>query len=338
MEEWIERYLVALGAEQHCSPHTVMAYRNDLMQLAAHLTQDGVTVWQGVVPEQVTDYLQSLRERQYASSTIARKTAAAKSFFQYLKQAGGIEADVALHLFAPHVDRYIPHAISTDEVARLLAAPTRIKTPESLRDAAMLQLLYATGMRVSELVALDQVDLDITKGYICCEGRGERHRLVPLTPTAHDALHRYLTTGRPILARAHGADKDALFLNHRGQRLTRQGFWLLLKGYAQSASVRNVTPHTLRHTFAAHALTTGHHLREVQIMLGHVSISTTQVYQRMRPVPAVQAATGALPALSVVKMLGGGPAPPLLPLVTAGATAPLMPAGGEATEAAVHED
>lgn len=338
MEEWVERYLVALGAEQHCSPHTVMAYRNDLMQLAAHLTQDGVTVWHGVLPEQVTDYLQSLRERQYASSTIARKTAAAKSFFHYLKQAGGIEADVALHLFAPHVDRYIPHAISTDEVARLLAAPTRIKTPESLRDAAMLQLLYATGMRVSELVALDQSDLDLAKGYICCEGRGARHRLVALTPTAHDALHRYLVTSRPILARAHGADKDALFLNHRGQRLTRQGFWLLLKGYAQSASVHNVTPHTLRHTFAAHALTTGHHLREVQTMLGHVSISTTQVYQRMRPVPAVQTATGALPPLSVVKMLGGGPTAAPLPLVTAGGTAAMMPAGGEVTEAAVHED
>jgi len=145
-------------------------------------------------------------------------------------------------------------------------------------------------------------------------------------------------TSRPIIARAHGADKDALFLNHRGQRLTRQGFWLLLKGYAQSASVDNVTPHTLRHTFAAHALTTGHHLREVQTMLGHVSISTTQVYQRMRPVPTVQTATGALPPLSVVKMLGGGPTAAPLPLVTAGGTAAMMPAGGEVTEAAVHED
>ncbi len=338
MEESVERYLVALGAEKHCSLHTVMAYRNDLLQLAAHLAHGGVTTWRVVVSEQVTDYLQTLRERQYASSTIARKTAAAKSFFQYLKLVGEIEADVALHLFAPHVDRYVPHAITTDEVARLLAAPTRVKTPESMRDAAMLQLLYATGMRVSELVALDQSDLDLAKGYICCEGRGARHRLVPLTPTAHDALHRYLATGRPIIARAHGADTEALFLNHRGQRLTRQGFWLLLKGYAQSASVRNVTPHTLRHTFAAHALTTGHHLREVQTMLGHVSISTTQVYQRMRPVPDMPAAPGALPGLNVVKMLGGGPSAAPLPLVTAGGIAAIVPVGGEAAEAAVHED
>ncbi len=338
MEAWVDRFLVALGAEKHCSPHTVMAYRNDLMQLAAHLAQEGVTTWRVVVPEQVTEYLQSLHERQYASSTIARKTAAAKSFFQYLKQAGGIEADVALHLFAPRVDRYMPHAISTDEVARLLAAPTRIKTPESVRDAAMLQLLCATGMRVSELVALDLGDLDLATGGIRCEGRAARERMVSLTPTAHDALHRYLATSRPIIARAHGADKEALFLNHRGQRLTRQGFWLLLKGYAQSASVRNVTPHTLRHTFAAHALMMGHHLREVQTMLGHVSISTTQVYQRMRPVPVVPTATGALPALDVVKMLGGGPSATPLPLVTACGVAALMPVGGEIAETAVHED
>lgn len=337
MEEWVARYLVALGAEKHCSPHTVVAYRNDLMQLAAHLTREGVTAWSAALPEQVTDYLQSLRERRYASSTIARKTAAARSFFLYLYQGGETESDVSLHLFAPRVDRYVPHAITTDEVARLLAAPTRVKTPESMRDAAMLQLLYATGMRVSELVALDHSDLDLARGRIRCEGRAHRARLVSLTPTAHDALRRYLMTGRPIIARAHGADPEALFLNHRGQRLTRQGFWLILKGYAESASVRNVTPHTLRHTFAAHALTTGHHLREVQTMLGHVSISTTQVYQRLRPVPAA-GSSDAPPALGVVQMLGGGPSAVSLSLVTAGGIAAIAPAGGEAVEAAVQED
>jgi integrase/recombinase XerD len=335
MEEWVDRFLAALAAEKQCSPHTVLAYRNDLMQLAAHLMHDGVAAWPAVLPEQVTDYFQSLRERQYASSTIARKTAAIKSFFQYLKQVGEVDTDVSLYLSAPRVDRYIPHAITTDEVTRLLAAPTRAKTPESLRDAAMLQLLYATGMRVSELVALNQTDLDIEKGCIRCEGRAARERLVSLTPTALDAMHRYLAQGRPMIAKAHGADREALFLNHRGQRLTRQGFWLLLKGYAQSASVRNVTPHTLRHTFAAHALTTGRHLRDVQTMLGHVSISTTQVYQRMHPAPPV---IGALPAIGMVKMLGGGPVAAPIPLVTAGGVAAMAPAGGETVEATAHED
>ena len=180
---------------------------------------------------------------------------------------------------------------------------------------------------------LIETDFDREQGCIRCEGRAARQRLVPLTPTALDAMHRYLAQGRPVIARAHGADKEALFLNHRGQRLTRQGFWLLLKGYAQSASVRNVTPHTLRHTFATHALTTGSHLRDVQAMLGHVSISTTQVYQRMRP---VSAAAGALPARDMVKMLGGGPVA-ALPL-GAGGIAAIVPAGGEGIEARGNED
>lgn len=280
MDEWIEGFLAALAAEKQCSPHTVVAYRNDLLQLAVHLRQHGMHAWSEVTPSHVGDYVQYLRERQYASSTIARKTAAMKSFFLYVRVAGEVLTDFSPFLAAPRVDRYIPHAISTDEMTRLLAAPTRAKTPEGLRDAAMLELLYATGMRVSELVALDQSDLDMGKGTVRCQGRADRERSLPISSTAADALMRYLLQGRPALARAHNANAEALFLNHRGQRLTRQGFWLILKGYAETAAVRNVTPHTLRHTFAAHALKTGRQLREVQTTLGHVSISTTQVYQR----------------------------------------------------------
>jgi integrase/recombinase XerD len=327
MEERVEDYLVTLAAGK-CSPHTVMAYRNDLMQLVAHLHSEGVTAWDEVTAEQVTAYLQTLRERQYASSTIARKTAASKSFFIHLKEAREIAVDIAASLAAPRVDRYTPHAISTDEVARLLAAPTRTKTPEGARDGAMLQLLYATGMRVSELVALNVEDYDVERGYICCEGRASRTRQIRLTAMALDAMQRYLAQGRPILARAHGADREALFLNHRGQRLTRQGFWLILKGYAQSAAVRDVTPHTLRHTFAAHALTTGHHLRDVQSMLGHVSISTTQIYQRLRPAPP--AAITPLPTLSVVKLLGGGPTAALAPAVVGSGGATVAAGNGDA--------
>jgi integrase/recombinase XerD len=340
MEEWVESYLEALAAKKRCSPHTVMAYRNDLMQLEAHLTHAGITTWRVVVPEDVTAYLQSLRERQYASSTIARKTAATKSFFQYLKQEEKVETDLSPFLASPHVDRYIPHAITTDEVTRLLAAPTRVRTPESVRDAAMLQLLYATGMRVSELVALDLEHLDLVAACIRCQGRAARERMVPLTVAATDALQRYLAQSRPVIARVHGADTAALFLNHRGQRLTRQGFWLLLKGYAQSAAVRNVTPHTLRHTFAAHALTTGRQLRDVQTMLGHVSISTTQVYQRLHAVTTVVTVpmtAGALPALNVVKMLGGGTMAARRPRAAGGAAA-TVPVGSDIVEGVAHED
>jgi integrase/recombinase XerD len=327
MEERVEDFLVTLAAGK-CSPHTVMAYRNDLMQLVAHLRGEGVTAWDEIAAVQVMAYLQSLRERQYASSTIARKTAASKSFFLHLRQTGQIGTDIAASLAAPRVDRYTPHAITTDEVTRLLAAPMRMKTPEGTRDAAMLQLLYATGMRVSELVALNVEDFHIDQNYIHCEGRGARMRQINLTPPALDAMTRYLAQGRPILARAHGADHEALFLNHRGQRLTRQGFWLILKGYAQSAAVHDVTPHTLRHTFAAHALITGHHLRDVQSMLGHVSISTTQVYQRLRPTPPAPVATRA--SLSVVKLLGGGTtAAPLSSAVVANSAAAIAPASGD---------
>jgi len=288
MAEWIESFLVALMAEKQCSPHTVVAYRNDLLQLTTHLREGGTESWREVDPALVNEYLNHLHERQYASSTIARKTAAMKSFFLHLRHQGEMSADLSPFLAAPRVDRYVPHAISADEMTRLLAAPTRVKTPEALRDAAMLEMLYATGMRVSELVALDQVNLEPGRPIIHCHGRADRERALPLTNASADALTRYLLQGRPALARSGNANREALFLNHRGQRLTRQGFWLILKGYAESVSVRNVTPHTLRHTFAAHALKTGRHLREVQTTLGHVSISTTQVYQRVRP-PAVVA-------------------------------------------------
>lgn len=314
MDEWIEEFLAALTAEKQCSPHTVVAYRNDLLQLAAHLRESGVVTWGYVTPAHIGDYVQYLRERQYASSTIARKTAAMKSFFLHLRVVGAVATDFSPFLAAPRVDRYVPHAISTDEIARLLAAPTRAKTPEGLRDAAMLELLYATGMRVSELVALDTTDLDMGANTVRCQGRADRERSLPLTGTAADALMRYLLQGRPALARAHNANPDALFLNHRGQRLTRQGFWLILKGYAEVAAVRNVTPHTLRHTFAAHALKTGRHLREVQTTLGHVSISTTQVYQR-------NAANGTTGAVAVA----GAKPVPTLPPVAGGEIRPTRP-------------
>lgn len=320
MEESIEGFLVALAAEKQCSPHTVVAYRNDLLQLTAHLRGQGVAMWSEAAPEQVGGYLAYLRERQYASSTIARKTAAMKSFFVYLRQRGEVMTDLAPFLAAPHVDRYTPYAISTDEMTRLLAAPVRAKTPEGARDAAMLELLYATGMRVSELVALNLGDVDGTDDVIRCQGRADRERLLPLTKTAAAALEHYLLQSRPVLSRAKDADATALFLNHRGHRLTRQGFWLILKGYAASVSVRNVTPHTLRHTFAAHALKTGRHLRDVQTTLGHVSISTTQIYQRLR-------ATTSAPSAALDTQ--AEPAKPTLSLVAPTNTAPLLTAGSD---------
>jgi integrase/recombinase XerD len=182
---------------------------------------------------------------------------------------------------SPKVEKYVPRAISQEEVDRLLAQPCNKQEsnrPEAIRDLAMLETLYATGMRVSELVAMNTGDIDLERGVVRCSGKSGRQRFVPIRPSAVAALNDYLTDGRPALALS---DQDALFLNHRGTRLTRQGFWLILKSYAQQAGIGDITPHTLRHSFATHAIRQGTQLRDVQQMLGHVSISTTQVYRQV---------------------------------------------------------
>jgi integrase/recombinase XerD len=192
-----------------------------------------------------------------------------------------MRADPAANMSSPKVEKYVPRAITPDEVARLLAQPARqagADRPESLRDQAMLDTLYSAGMRVSELVALDVDDIDLDSGTVRCMGKAGRERTVPLRQSAVESLLRYVENGRPALALG---DNSALFLNHRGSRLTRQGFWLILKSYAEQAEIGDITPHTLRHSFATHALKEGTELRDVQQLLGHVSISTTQVYRRL---------------------------------------------------------
>ena len=184
---------------------------------------------------------------------------------------------------APRVEKYTPRSITLAEVERLLEQPakegdTAARKPEAARDRAMLETLYATGMRVSELVALDCEDVNLLERHMRCAGRSTRERQVPLRERAVEAIDHYMFQARPLLVIR---EENALFLNHRGNRLTRQGFWLILKSYASKADIADITPHTLRHTFATHALGRGADLREVQQLLGHVSISTTQVYRRL---------------------------------------------------------
>lgn len=306
MQGDVERFLAGLAAERGFSVNTVFAYRNDLNQFIAFL-QDApdltaallgddsaedrdhapVGRWEEVTDDHLTTYLLFLRGRDYATSTVARKTAAIKSFCHFLLDEGRMRGDPSAKMASPKVDKYTPRAISPAEVARLLAQPDAGGTgdgddsairPEAIRDRAMLEALYASGMRVSELVALDCGDLDVGAGTLRCAGRTGRERHVPLRESATRAVQRYLNEARPRLDLR---QEPALFLNHRGRRLTRQGFWLILKAYAQQAEIADITPHTLRHTFAAHALWQGADLREVQHLLGHVSISTTQVYRRL---------------------------------------------------------
>jgi integrase/recombinase XerD len=302
MHDDVERFLQNLEAERGFSTNTIFAYRNDLGQFTTFLCDgpDGdatdelpdeprIERWEDLADGHLTAYLLVLRQRAYASSTVARKTAAIKSFCHFLAGEGRMRHDPTRRMSSPKVDRYAPRSISRVEVARLLAQPTppaeTMPRPEAIRDRAMLETLYATGMRVSELVALDEGDVDLASANVQCAGRSARQRLVPLRESAVRAIDRYLQHGRPVLSLR---DEPALFLNHRGNRLTRQGFWLILKSYAHQAGIADITPHTLRHTFALHALSDGVELRDVQQMLGHVSISTTQIYRRLAGLPTAK--------------------------------------------------
>ena len=292
--EPIEKFLATLQAQQGFSENTLAAYRNDLGQFAEFLgTGQGSgrsslqppSNWGQVTREYIVAFLLYLRERRYANTTVARKQAAIKSFFKFLTSHGLVSSNPVENLAAPHVDRALPHTINASEVDRLLhemyVAPS---TPETLRDRAMMQLLYATGLRVGETVALNVDDIGEAGTAVTIVSRGKT-RGVRITDRASiEALRDYLQEGRPRIAHGEGRSEDdnrALFLNHRGQRLTRQGFWLILKRYAKLAGLDEISPHTLRHSFAAQKLKGGANMHDLQQILGHANISTTQVYGRI---------------------------------------------------------
>jgi integrase/recombinase XerD len=227
-----------------------------------------------------------LRQRQYATTSIARKVAALKSFFHYLQAAHHVETDPTEEMQAPRVEKDLPHALSPEEVERLFAV-VQATSGVSQRDLAMLHTIYSTGMRVTELVSLNINHVDLTRGHVRCSGHNRKERILPLSLAAQHALGSYMDGYRQFLLRH--TDEPALFLNHHGQRLTRQGFWLIIKSYAREAGIEHITPHTLRHSFALDMLGRGMELRSVQELLGHANISTTHVYKQMRraqqPVP-----------------------------------------------------
>lgn len=277
MQEQLEDFLDYLAVERGLSMHTVAAYRTDLDQLVEFLSDRGLQVWSSITRDDLIAFILFLKEKRYATSTVARRTAALKSFFSFLTTEGSIPADPTQNLDSPKVDRYIPKAISVHQVDELLELPLSSGGSEGIRDKAMLELLYATGMRVSEMVALNLNDLDMEGARVRCLGKGNKERLLPIGESALTAIEEYLDIGRPQLARNSPEQEQALFLNHRGNRLTRQGFWLILKGYAEQIGLDDLTPHTLRHSFATHMLNNGADLRSVQELLGHASISTTQI-------------------------------------------------------------
>ncbi len=240
-----------------------------------NLVQD----WSQVSKDHILGYMTFLKERKYADSTIARKIAAVKSFFHFMSDKKAIPTDPTAHLDSPRVNKYLPKAVSVSDIRQLLEQPLRHSGPEALRDLAMLGLLYSTGMRVTELVTVNMADVDLENFKVRCLGKGSKTRLIPIRADQQIALDAYLNNARPQLVGNNG--ETALFVNHRGHRLTRQGFWLILKAYADTAGIADITPHTLRHSFAAHLLNEGENLRRVQELLGHASVSTTQIYTQV---------------------------------------------------------
>ncbi|MCP4420533.1 MAG: tyrosine recombinase [Chloroflexi bacterium] len=283
MEEQLLAFLKFLQTEYNYSNNTIAAYKNDLGQFMSYLQTNRLrdaSDWQSIDSEIVNGYVTYMKEQSYASSSVARKVAAVKSFFNYLDSNDLIEENPTINIDSPKVKKRLPKTLTTKEVARLLEAPSEKKSPKNLRDMALLNMLYSTGMRVTEVVSLRLEDVNLKKKLLFCPGKDDQIRELPFDQYTKAILATYMEEGRPYLVK--NEDEAAMFLNHRGQQLTRQGLWLIIKAYAKATNLSvAVTPHTLRHSFAAHKLNSGSDLQEVQQLLGHANISTTQIYTQL---------------------------------------------------------
>jgi integrase/recombinase XerD len=282
MTDAIESFLHFLAVEKGYSENTIAAYRNDLTGLTDFArTRQGITSWNAFSRQNMLAYLLDLKERGYVATTMARKVAASRSFFGFLVSEGISKTNPTENMSSPAVGKALPKPIPVSQVRLLLEQPAKLSTSEARRDRAMLELLYASGMRISELVSLNLGDVNLEGDYfVRCLGKGRKERIIPLYEQIARTIKQYIDEERPKLSR--GRKEDALFLNARGERLTRQGFWQKLKEYAKAAGLSSqISPHTLRHSFATHMLSGGADLRSVQELLGHANISTTQVYTHL---------------------------------------------------------
>jgi len=278
MKRDIEAFLQYLAKDKGYSQNTLAAYRNDLAQMAAFIAVEQakgiITSYDGLLKS----YLLKLREKRYSVATTARKVASAKSFFKFMVDSGRIKENPAQNLPSPQVSKRALRFLSPSEYQMLLGEAAKVSTPEARRDAVMLELLYATGLRIGELVALNTENIDLEGNYVRIDSRRQvpfDHRLAPI-------LGSFLRNDRLDLL--YDESEHALFLNRRGKRLTRQGFWQIIKGYASKAGlVGKVTPQTLRHSFARRKLQNGVELNQLQRLLGHAFISSTRIYRE--PVP-----------------------------------------------------
>ncbi|MGI8383506.1 site-specific tyrosine recombinase XerD [Robertmurraya sp. P23] len=277
MEDELKDFMHFLIVEKALAKNTIVSYERDLKAYLKYIkTVENVQSINDIGRIQIVHFLGHLKEHGKSSRTIARNIASIRAFHQFLLREKVAEQDPSVHIETPQLERTLPKVLNLQEVERLLEAP-KLNNHYGLRDKAMLELLYATGIRVSELIGLNLDDAHLTMGFVRCIGKGNKERIIPLGRTAATAIQEYLDKGRPQFIK--NQREESLFVNHHGRRLTRQGFWKILKGLTKEAGIeKELTPHTLRHSFATHLLENGADLRAVQEMLGHSDISTTQIY------------------------------------------------------------
>jgi integrase/recombinase XerD len=279
MNDLLEKFLVYIKEVRKLSDNTVESYGRDLKQYIDYIEKKNILSLKNTNKTTIITYLLYLQKAGRATSTISRNLASIRAFYQYLVSERIIDKDPTINLESPKVEKKLPTILTSKEVELLLEQPD-CSDFKGIRDKSMLELLYATGIRVSELVALDCSDISIELGYIKCSKSNDRERVIPVGTIALEVLEKYMNEVRPAMVR----DKSvkALYVNYQGKRLTRQGFWKIIKSYTNKARIKkDITPHTLRHSFAAHLLENGADLKSVQEMLGHSDISTTQIYAQI---------------------------------------------------------
>lgn len=274
----IQEFIDYLHKTRGTSKNTEVSYERDLKKLEKYLTEGGFETAEKITSTVLNSYVLYMERKNFAASSISRSIASIRAFFQFLTQKYRWKENPAEKLKAPKIEKKLPDILSVEEVELLLKQPKE-NTAKGIRDRAMLELLYATGIRVSELISLKVKDINLKLGYLTCSS-GERERVIPFGTTAKQAVEHYMEGARKILLGEQ--ESDYLFLNCSGKSMSRQGFWKVLKGYAASAGIQqDITPHTLRHSFAAHLVQNGADLKSVQEMMGHSDISTTQIYMNM---------------------------------------------------------
>ena len=278
MNTYVKEYTSFMTDIRHKSLNTVESYKRDVTQYISYLDGTGVTDISSTTKPTVLSYLLYLQKEGRASSTVSRTLASLRSYYLFMMQNGVVKSNPTSNLEAPHVEKKIPKILSGEEVELLLEQPKNCDN-KGIRDKAMLELLYATGIRVSELINLDVSDVNVPMSFVRCKG-GKKERIIPMGHQAKDALENYINNVRKYMVK--DENETALFVNCSGARLSRQGFWKLIKYYQHIAGIEtDITPHTLRHSFAAHLLENGADLHSIQEMMGHADISSTQVYSRM---------------------------------------------------------